>query len=139
MEPTMQERLKTIPWDYLRDASAASLQAYELARLNQAANIRKEIAGLIDQLCDEAAAALLARFLLEKTAQARRPGRPARVARVRVAPDVADDHLGRARQCELDLGDLTDADPDTRFAVRGRERATARLAANRLLTHVGGA
>jgi hypothetical protein len=50
--------------DYMRQASLAALQAYELACLNRAANIKKEIAVLVDGMVNEAAAAALARFLI---------------------------------------------------------------------------
>ncbi|MGD0841260.1 MAG: hypothetical protein ABSA32_08905 [Candidatus Acidiferrales bacterium] len=53
------------PWDYLRRASTASLQSFELSRLNHAANLRHEIATLLDQWLEETAQAMLARWLLE--------------------------------------------------------------------------
>src|ERR1700692_3994803 len=51
------------PLDYLRAASRASLQSFELARLNHAANLRREIAALIDQWIQETSAAPLVRWL----------------------------------------------------------------------------
>jgi hypothetical protein len=59
------------PWDYLRQASAASLQSFELSRLNHAANLRHEIATLMDQWLEETAQAMLARWLLENRDQVR--------------------------------------------------------------------
>ena len=53
------------PADYLRTASRTSLQSFELARLNHAANLRREIAVLIDQWLEETAEAMLARWMLE--------------------------------------------------------------------------
>jgi len=53
------------PWDYLRRASTASLQSFELSRLNHAANLRHEIAALLDQWLDESSQAMLARWLIE--------------------------------------------------------------------------
>jgi hypothetical protein len=53
------------PWDYLRHASSASLQSFELSRLNHAANLRNEITALMDQWLEETAEAMLARWLLE--------------------------------------------------------------------------
>jgi hypothetical protein len=53
------------PIDYLRAASTTSLQSFELARLNHAANLRREIAALIDQWIQEASEATLARYLLD--------------------------------------------------------------------------
>ena len=53
------------PLDYLQAASRASLQSFELTRLNHAANLRNEIAALIDQWIQETSEALLARWMLE--------------------------------------------------------------------------
>jgi len=53
------------PWEFLLSASRNSLQSYELSRLSHAANLRKEIAALIDQWMEETSAALLARWLME--------------------------------------------------------------------------
>jgi len=55
----------TPPLDYLQAASRASLQSFELTRLNHAANLRNEIAALIDQWIQETSEALLARWMLE--------------------------------------------------------------------------
>ncbi len=53
------------PLDYLQAASRASLQNYELTRLNHAANLRQEIAALIDQWIQETSEAMLARWMLD--------------------------------------------------------------------------
>jgi hypothetical protein len=55
----------TPPLDYLQAASRASLQSYELTRLNHAANLRQEIAALIDQWIQETTEAMLARWMLD--------------------------------------------------------------------------
>ena len=55
----------TPPVDYLQAASRASLQSFELARLNHAANLRHEIAALIDQWIQETSEAILARWMLD--------------------------------------------------------------------------
>src|SRR5580693_1226894 len=55
----------TPPLDYLQAASRASLQSFELARLNHAANLRQEIAALIDQWIQDTSEAMLARWLLD--------------------------------------------------------------------------
>jgi hypothetical protein len=55
----------TPPLDYLQAASRASLQSFELTRLNHAANLRQEIAALIDQWIQETSQALLARWMLD--------------------------------------------------------------------------
>jgi hypothetical protein len=54
------------PWEFLLSASSNSLQSYELSRLNHAANLRKEIAQLLDTWLDENASALLARWLMRQ-------------------------------------------------------------------------
>ena len=61
----MVTRRVTPPWDYLHQASSPSLESFELSRLNHAANLRKEIATLLEQWIDEMAEALLARWLRE--------------------------------------------------------------------------
>lgn len=53
------------PWEFLHHASETSLRCYELSRLNLAANLRKEIAALLDQWLEETASSMLARWLLE--------------------------------------------------------------------------
>lgn len=75
------------PLDYLQAASRASLQSYELARLNHAANLRQEIAALIDQWIQETSEALLARWMLDhhKSLQPA-PMTSAEVARTLVDP-----------------------------------------------------
>ena len=54
------------PLEYLRQASPASLQSFELSRLNHAANLRREIATLIDQWIQESSEAMLARWMLDQ-------------------------------------------------------------------------
>ena len=61
------------PIDYLRSASDSSLQSFELARLNHAANLRREIAVLIDQWLEETAEAMLARWMLDHHGSLREP------------------------------------------------------------------
>lgn len=75
------------PLDYLQAASRASLQSFELTRLNHAANLRQEIAVLIDQWIQETSEAMLARWMLEhhKSLQST-PMTPAEVVRTLVDP-----------------------------------------------------
>ncbi len=56
---------RTPPLDYLQAASRASLQSFELSRLNHASNLRQEIAALIDQWIQETSEAMLARWMLD--------------------------------------------------------------------------
>ena len=58
------------PWEFLLSASRNTLQSYELSRLAHAANLRKEIASLLDQWLEENTAANLARWLIEQRALA---------------------------------------------------------------------
>jgi hypothetical protein len=64
------------PWGYLSKASPASLQSFELSRLNHAANLRREIGALLDQWLDETSQALLARWLLDHPGTCRDLQRP---------------------------------------------------------------
>jgi hypothetical protein len=61
------------PAEYLRTASQSSLQNFELAKLNRAANLRREIAALIDQWLQEASEALLARYMIDHQDSLREP------------------------------------------------------------------
>ncbi len=63
----------TPPWNYLHDASIPSLESYELSRLNHASNIRREIGALIEQWIEDAAHALLARWIREDRTVERSP------------------------------------------------------------------
>ncbi len=54
------------PWEFLLSASRTTLQSYELSRLAHAANLRKEIAELLDQYLEENSSAMLARWLIEQ-------------------------------------------------------------------------
>jgi hypothetical protein len=72
----MGTRRVTPPWDYLQQASIASLESFELSRLNHAANLRKEIAALLEQWIEEAAEALLARWLRENHKSAQEASQP---------------------------------------------------------------
>lgn len=53
-------------WQYLQEASSPMLQAFELSRLNLAANLRKQLEALISQYLEEAVAAMFARLLLNQ-------------------------------------------------------------------------
>ena len=61
------------PWDFFHDASIASLQSFELSRLNNAANIRRQIAALLDQWVSDNSQALLSRWVREQRAFPRPP------------------------------------------------------------------
>src|SRR5271154_1672579 len=80
----------TPPLDYLQAASRASLQSFELTRLNHAANLRQEIATLIDQWITETSEAMLARWMLDhhKSLQSS-PLSPAAMVRTLIDPATA--------------------------------------------------
>lgn len=79
----MATRRVTPPWDYLREASVSSLESFELSRLNHAANLRKEITALLEQWIEEAAEALLARWLRENHKLSQDPNQ-----RIDVLPEI---------------------------------------------------
>ena len=58
------------PWEFLLSASKNSLQNFELSRLSNAANLRKEIVALVDQWLADQASATVARLLLEERERA---------------------------------------------------------------------
>ena len=63
----MNQRFKQeVNWEFLLGSSKSTLQAYEQSRLNFAANLRKEIAQLLDVWVEESSNALLARWLIER-------------------------------------------------------------------------
>jgi len=53
------------PMEYMAQASTMSLESMELARLNQAANLRKQFHDILRELIDMEVDARLARALLE--------------------------------------------------------------------------
>jgi hypothetical protein len=53
----------TPPWDFFHDASVASLESYELSRLNSSANLRRQITALLDQWVEDNSHALLAHWV----------------------------------------------------------------------------
>lgn len=65
------------PWEFLFNASRNTLHSYELSRLGHAANLKKEITSLLDQLMDENANAMVARVLLEQRDRATEKPEPA--------------------------------------------------------------
>jgi hypothetical protein len=91
----MTTRLTQPPWEFLLSASKNSLQSFELSRLSHAANIRKEIAALLDQWMDDHTNATLARLLLqERERSAREPDlRPNRESHTSVTHSVSDNFL----------------------------------------------
>src|SRR6266852_4999183 len=90
------------PIDYLHAASRSSLQSFELARLNHAANLKREIAALIDQWLEETAEAMLARWMLDQPSSFRQPKLP--VAEVlHTFQDTGIDPLPEVSEPPIDL------------------------------------
>ena len=55
----------TPAWEFLHHASTPSLESFELSRLNHGANLRKEVAALLEQWIEEMAEAMMARWIRE--------------------------------------------------------------------------
>jgi hypothetical protein len=72
----MASRRMIPPRDFLHEASTPSLESFELSRLNHAANLRKEIAALLEQWMEETAEALLARWVREDRKVPPQPDQP---------------------------------------------------------------
>jgi len=66
----MSTRPSQPPWEFLLSASKNSLQSFELSRLSNAANLRKEIGALLDQWMADQANATVARLLLQERERA---------------------------------------------------------------------
>ncbi len=81
------------PWEFLLSASRTSLQSYELSRLSHAANLRKEIAQLLDSYVEENSAAMLARLLMDQHPAQGRVGDFAADPRPNTAHSVSDNFL----------------------------------------------
>lgn len=59
-------RLGAPPEDYLRECSNTSLRYFEMSKLEHVANLRRELTVLLDEMMEESALALFARWMLEK-------------------------------------------------------------------------
>ncbi len=64
-------RSENLPYQFLLKASVPTLESFELSRLNHAANLKKQIADLIEQYLDESTAALLARAMITRMLRSR--------------------------------------------------------------------
>ena len=58
--PKQPIEAKNVPVNFLLACSETTLASFQLARMNQAANLRKEINGLVERMVDERATAALA-------------------------------------------------------------------------------
>jgi hypothetical protein len=96
-------RYEKPPVEYLRQCSSTSLRYFEMSKLEHAANLRRELAVLLDEMMEETALALLARWMLERRSD--RAASPPRTAGVdgraqRRARDQLVGWLTSARQVE---------------------------------------
>jgi hypothetical protein len=108
----------TPPLDYLQAASRASLQSYELTHLNHAANLRQEIAALIDQWIQETSEAMLARWMLDhhKSLQ------PSSMSSPELVRAFIDPSVGLFHESQPPRSDIVAAPPrfsDSRAAIKG--------------------
>jgi hypothetical protein len=58
------------PVEYLRNCSETSLRYFEMSKLEHVANLRRELGVLLDEMMEESALALLARWMIDKRAGA---------------------------------------------------------------------
>jgi hypothetical protein len=108
----------TPPIDYLQAASRASLQSYELTRLNHAANLRQEIAALLDQWIQESTEAMLARWMLDhhKSLQSS-PMPPSELVRAFIDPPAA--LFPESQSPRSEIGPAPPRFSDSRTAIKG--------------------
>lgn len=59
-------RLGGPPEQYLRECSNTSLRYFEMSKLEHVANLRRELSVLLEEMMQESALALFARWMLEK-------------------------------------------------------------------------
>jgi hypothetical protein len=96
----------TPPLEYLQAASRASLQSFELTRLNHAANLRQEIAALIDQWIQETSEAMLARWMLDHHKSQSSPMSPTETVRT-----LAEASTTLFTGCHQPISEITPAPP----------------------------
>ena len=91
------------PVEYLRKCSDTSLRYFEMSKLEHAANLRRELTVLLDEMMEETALALLARWMLDKrSTQPANPKYPLESRRhgPRRARELISGWLNAARQIE---------------------------------------
>ena len=74
-------RMSEPPMEYLRDCSNTSLRYFELSKLEHVANLRRELVVLLDEMMEESALALFARWMLEKRSNSNGASRNGRGAK----------------------------------------------------------
>ena len=66
-----QKEFMNIPIEFLLDSSVSVVGEFELSRLNHAANLRKELRAVTEQIIDDLAEARFARWMLDNQAALR--------------------------------------------------------------------
>jgi hypothetical protein len=87
------------PIQYLRECSDNSLRHFEVVKLEHVANLRRELRALWDEMLEESALALLARWMIEHRAELRST---ARAAEPRLA--ALGEPAPRAKGCRMKSG-----------------------------------
>lgn len=103
----MSLRSSQIQWEFLLNASRATLQSFEMSRLGHAADLRKEIVALLNQWIDENTAAGLARCLLDERDRVARTPENSPASRSFSAQSASDNILAdRSRPQAKDGGEF---------------------------------
>lgn len=87
------------PVDYLRECSSTSLRYFEISKLEHVANLRRELTVLLEEMTEEAALALFARWMLEGRSMppgASRSGNAAKSAESGRAQDLMAEFISNA-------------------------------------------
>src|SRR5271155_1724926 len=106
------------PVEYLRQCSPTSLRYFEMSKLEHVANLRRELAVLLEQMMEESALALFARWMLEKRVAPRGPS-----AAAGLSPTGANGNGAKAASARLERRLLSD------FVAAPTRAQSARLAA----------
>ncbi len=110
------------PVEYLRQCSSTSLRYFEMSKLEHAANLRRELAVLLDEMMEETALALLARWMPERrerrSADPAPPG-DARGRSPRSSQEQLAGWLANTRQVELAAPPATPASAKPRGGHSG--------------------
>jgi len=98
------------PVEYLRQCSSTSLRYFEISKLEHVANLRRELTVLLEEMTEESALALFARWMIDKRCE---PPEAAAGGRATKA--------GAARRARRLLADFVAASDRSRAEVAGGE------------------
>jgi len=130
-------RLGEPPEEYLRQCSSTSLRYFEMSKLEHVANLRRELSVLLEEMMEESALALFARWMLEKRslpAGSSRNGQESKAAESRRARSLLADFM---RCASLAAGTRAPGD-GSNGRPRGEEKAPEEGLADAGLTGRGG-